>query len=107
MNVNDKLKDAKVTNWLCDGLTPKEIHETKKLALISAKIQLKRSALGMTQKEFARYMGVTQGMISKWESGEYNFTLLSLDNICNKLNLCFFPVIRDKDDPAITCHTQL
>lgn len=26
-------------------------------------------------------------MISKWESGEYNFTIEDLANICNKLNL--------------------
>ena len=41
----------------------------------------------MTQKEFADYMGVTQGMVSKWESREYNFTIKSLNEICQKLGL--------------------
>ena len=43
----------------------------------------------MSQKEFAAYMGVSQGMISKWESREYNFTVRSLNEICQKLNLKF------------------
>ncbi|CBK75268.1 Helix-turn-helix [Butyrivibrio fibrisolvens 16/4] len=41
----------------------------------------------MTQKEFADFMGVTQGMVSKWESREYNFTIKSLNEICAKLGL--------------------
>ena len=40
-----------------------------------------------TEKEFADYMGVTQGMVSKWESREYNFTIKTLNDICEKLNL--------------------
>ena len=39
------------------------------------------------QIEFAEYMGVTQGMVSKWESREYNFTIKSLNEICEKLDL--------------------
>jgi transcriptional regulator with XRE-family HTH domain len=41
----------------------------------------------MTQAEFAKYMGVSQGMVSKWESREYNFTIKSLNEICQKLNM--------------------
>ena len=32
-------------------------------------------------------MGVTQGMVSKWESREYNFTIRSLNEICEKVDL--------------------
>ena len=32
----------------------------------------------MNQSEFAKYMGVSQSMISKWESGEYNFSCESI-----------------------------
>ncbi len=48
-----------------------------------------RFDMHMSQKEFAAYMGVSQGMISKWESREYNFTVRSLNEICQKLNLKF------------------
>ena len=40
----------------------------------------------MTQAEFAKFMGVSQGMISKWESEYYNFTIETLANICEKLD---------------------
>lgn len=43
--------------------------------------------MGMTQMEFAKFMGVTQGMVSKWESRDYNFTIRSLNEICQKLDL--------------------
>jgi len=32
-------------------------------------------------------MGVSQGMVSKWESREYNFTVKTLNEICEKLKL--------------------
>jgi transcriptional regulator with XRE-family HTH domain len=57
--------------------------------------------MGMTQKEFADYMGVTQGMVSKWESREYNFTIKSLNEICQKLNLELYVSLdkpRSKED---------
>ena len=47
------------------------LNSIKELAKISAKIEMKRNELGMNQKEFARMMNVSQGMVSKWKSGEY------------------------------------
>ena len=44
-----------------------------------------RKSLGMTQKEFAHLLGVSQSMVSKWESEYYNFSIESLANICSKL----------------------
>lgn len=41
----------------------------------------------MTQEEFAQYLGVSQGMVSRWENRDYNFTVKSLNDICQKLNL--------------------
>jgi len=39
----------------------------------------------MNQSEFAKYMGVSQSMVSKWESGECNFSLELLAKICSKV----------------------
>lgn len=97
MNINEKIKNAKTTDWLSEGLTNTEVKKIKELAWISSKIQLKRVKLGMNQKQFAEMMGVSQGMISKWESGEYNFTITTLNDICSKLELNFEPNIRDKE----------
>ncbi|NLZ82660.1 MAG: helix-turn-helix transcriptional regulator [Clostridiales bacterium] len=97
MSIDEKIKNAKTTEWLSEGISQVEIEKIKKLALISSKIQLKRNSLGMNQKQFAKMMNVTQGMISKWESGEYNFTLTTLIDICSKLDLEFEPNIKDNE----------
>lgn len=44
-----------------------------------------RTKQQINQREFAKYMGVTQSMVSKWESGDYNFSLEQLAKICSKL----------------------
>lgn len=87
MGLTEKIANAKKTNWVVEGLSEVEIKTTVELAKISARIERCRLDLGMTQREFADYMGVSQGMVSKWESREYNFTIKSLNEICEKLNL--------------------
>ena len=52
------------------------------LVIISARMDA-----GLTQAEFAKKMGVSQAMISKWESGDYNHTIKSMIQIANKLGL--------------------
>lgn len=66
-----------------------EINAIRIKAVVAAVILKKRISLGMNQKEFASYMGVSQGMISKWESGNYNFTIDSLCEISEKIDLDF------------------
>lgn len=41
----------------------------------------------MTQKEFAKHIKVSQGMISKWEGGDYNFSIKSLAEFAEKLDM--------------------
>ena len=84
------------TNWLTAGLSEEELLAKKTLAIIAADIQLKRIELGLDQKEFAKLLGVNQGMVSRWESGTYNFTITTLINICEKLELSFKPQITSK-----------
>jgi len=38
MSINEKIKNAKTTDWLSDGLTNNEIKRIKISALLSAKI---------------------------------------------------------------------
>lgn len=87
MGVMEKIANAKKTSWISDGMSEAEIKTTVELAKISAQIERRRLELGMTQIEFAAYMGVSQGMVSKWESREYNFTIRSLNEVCEKLEL--------------------
>lgn len=87
MGIAEKLANAKKTNWISEGLSESEVKTIVELAKISAQIERCRLEMDMTQKEFAEYMGVTQGMVSKWESREYNFTVKALNDICQKLHL--------------------
>jgi len=98
MSISKKLNEAKTTNWITEGLLQNDVKSIMELAKISAKLEMKRIDLGMTQKEFANFMGVSQSMVSKWESREYNFTISSLNEICDKIGLIFEPIIRDLDE---------
>ena len=89
MGITEKLSGAKRTNWIMEGISEAEVKTIVDLAKISTRIERYRIEMGMTQQEFAEYMGVSQGMVSKWESREYNFTIRSLNEICQKLALDF------------------
>jgi transcriptional regulator with XRE-family HTH domain len=96
MGIKEKIKNAKRNDWLREGLSDSELKSILELAQISSKIERRRIEMGMTQKEFADFMGVTQGMVSKWESREYNFTVKTLNDICAKIGLEFYPSINHK-----------
>ena len=89
MGITEKLSGAKRTSWIMEGISEAEVKTIVDLAKISTRIERYRIEMGMTQQEFAEYMGVSQGMVSKWESREYNFTIRSLNEICQKLALDF------------------
>lgn len=98
MSMKEKLLKAQATDWLTEGISKAEVKSTIELAKISARLEMKRLDLGMTQKEFADYMGVSQGMVSKWESREYNFTITTLNELCEKLGLVFDPIIKEPEE---------
>ena len=54
---------------------------------ISTFIFDKRINSNMSRKDFAKVLGVTPQMLLKYESGDYNFSLFQLCDICEKLNL--------------------
>lgn len=87
MGIAEKLASAKKTSWISEGFSEAEVKTMVELAKISARIERCRLEMGLTQQEFAEYMGVTQGMVSKWESREYNFTIKTLNDICQKIDL--------------------
>ena len=87
MGIAEKLVSAKESYSISEEVPESEVKATVELAKISAQIERSRLEKGMTQQEFAKYMGVSQGMISKWESREYNFTIKTLNEICEKINL--------------------
>ena len=80
-------QNAKSSSWLVSSLTKEQVKKLELIHEISMAIVRERKKLGMNQTEFAKFIGVPQGMVSKWESGEYNFTLENISNIFVKLNL--------------------
>lgn len=74
-------------NLFTDDLSASDLLASKALGEISAAVVKQRLELGMTQKQFAQYMNVSQGMVSKWESSDYNFSVKALAEIAAKLDL--------------------
>lgn len=72
---------------LAEEIPAEDILSAKTLAQISTMIASKRIEFNMNQHDFAEFMGVKQAQISKWESGECNFTIKKLIKIAYKLNL--------------------
>ncbi len=71
------------------GVSDSLIKASKIKFKISKMLYQKRKQMNMSQKEFAKFMGVTQGMVSKWESFEYNFTIESLCEVFEKIDIDF------------------
>lgn len=80
---------------MAEQLSNSDIISAKQLAKISAIITKKRLDLKMNQTQFAKHIGVSQSMVSKWESEEYNFTIGALAKICDKLDLELDVTIKD------------
>lgn len=74
---------------LSESLSNAEIKTASVISDISFAISKERIKKNMSQSEFAKFMGVSQGMVSKWESGDYNFTIKSISEIFDKLDLDF------------------
>lgn len=82
--------DKEMASFL-SGLSRNESVEDLQLAvirgLIAAEISMKRQELGWSQADLACKLGVTQGLVSRWEAGETNFNLSTLVRIASALDL--------------------
>lgn len=74
---------------LANYISKSDIYAASVIAKVSAFIINYRNRTRMTQKEFANFMGVSQSMISKWESAEYNYSVESIAQIAEKLGYTF------------------
>lgn len=79
------MKLSEVFEGMADQLSLADVISARLQTKIAVAITKKRLEYGMTQKEFAQKMQVSQGMVSKWESEDYNFTIESLAQIAEKL----------------------
>lgn len=70
-----------------ESLTPADIISAKLMSQISSAITSERLHLHLSQKEFANHIGATQSLISRWECGDYNFSINKIAEIAAKLDL--------------------
>ncbi len=65
----------------------KVLARTQNRMLIAAKIDMALKRKGLSQKRFAAIMGRTESEISDWLSGDRNFTIDTLTDISEELNV--------------------
>lgn len=68
-------------------LNEKELLRTRKRMMIASKIADAMRNAGYSQKEFAAIMGKSETVISEWLSGDRNFTIDTLSDIEESLNI--------------------
>ena len=78
----DKLLDK-----FSDMLSEEEFVAGSLKGVIAATITIKRMELGISQKDLAAKIGVSQGLVSRWEKGETNFTIETLVRIADVLSI--------------------
>ena len=61
--------------------------EALTLEKIGARIRNKRESLGMTQQELADMVNVTRNTISRYENGETEIGVITLNNIADALSV--------------------
>jgi DNA-binding transcriptional regulator YiaG len=87
MGINEKIVNADTNTWLIDDLSESERKTAEFIASIASSIQEQRRIQGLTQKQLADRLGVSQAMISQWENGEENVTVATLARISLALGL--------------------
>ena len=105
MTLKDRLANARAAGDLFSQIPSANRRYNKLIAEIAVKIKKERLSRDLTQKEFADFMSVTQGMISRWESAEYNFPLRNICEIFDKLGVNF-SIRFDEQDEKIK-HNQM
>ena len=87
MGIISKIESAENNTWLIDALSEDERKAAEYIALIAQSIQKQRRIQGLTQKQLAEKLGVSQAMVSQWENGEENFTAATLVKLSSALGL--------------------
>ena len=78
---------SKILSDLISEISPREQARTDNKMLLAAKIDEARKAKGWSQTKFAEEMGKQPSEISKWLSGTHNFTVDTLWDIEEKLDI--------------------
>lgn len=92
-------KFSEFFNGISGDLSAEEIMLSSLQGIIAAEISMKRQKLGMNQTQLAEHLCVSQGLVSKWERGDANFTLETLVKIATKLHIPMQSPFAPSDPP--------
>jgi DNA-binding transcriptional regulator YiaG len=95
MFINNSEPITELYDSFSEQISKADIYAANLLSKISLSILKKRIEMHLTQKEFSRFMGVSRGMVSKWERGD-NFTIETIAEICEKLAIIVDIVIEEE-----------
>lgn len=98
---NDLLSLSDLGHALAKTMSKSDLKEVAIKLELADTIRQKRLEKRMNQSQFSKFMGVTQPMVSKWESGEYNFTIQTLLEISNKLKMDFINPLKNYKENVI------
>lgn len=93
MNVKDMLES------LSKNVDTATLNSARILSTISYRLYEYRMDHHIDQRQMAKILGVSQPMVSKYESGDYNFTIRTLSDISQKIGFTL-DVVFKKDNIA-------
>lgn len=76
---------------LSPNMTAEELLLASMQSMIAAQISIRRQDLGLSQQQLADKLDVSQALVSRWETGDANFTLSTLVKISQALELRMQP----------------
>jgi len=78
---------SRVLDRIMSKMSPEGLAKTKNRMLIASKIANAMKRQGVTQKALAQKMGKQESEISEWLSGDRNFTIDTMTEICLALSI--------------------
>lgn len=97
LNTEFCLPIESVVDDLTQFMSTSDLIETVVRMEIGDLIRNTRKAQNLTQKDFAKKMKVSQSIVSRWESGDCNFTIHTLAQIAEALKLTLTNPIGPQD----------
>lgn len=87
MSKNAKCNINDLFDLFSESLAASDVLASKLMSQISSAITKERIKLSMNQNDFAKHLNVSQSEISRWEHGDYNFSLKKISQIAEKLDM--------------------
>lgn len=91
---------------LFDLLTPADKDANRLIVEIALMIKSRRKDLGYSQDDLADILGISQPMVSQYESGNGNFTVETIAEICAALGMKMNVSFEDLNGVPLTQYTD-